>query len=336
MLAVLKQKAALFALVAWCVALLAVRIRYSSSVGNAFLLWNLLLAVIPVLAACALQALDLHPGLTVPKVLAFVAWLAFLPNAPYLITDIVHLTQHPAVPQWFDVAMFASFAATGALLGYAAVADVHDVLAARVGSIFGWAVAIASLLASGFGIYLGRFLRWNSWDIVTAPSTLLRQVAYEISHLGVHDSTWQVSVVYGVGLVFGYVAMRSLRSSALPRPRLQANSLWVHYSNGVFLEVVPATQDGFGTGTYPTAAELTLRHEDGTRYLSFRRIAGRKTLVATAGGVVTQKTSSGIEMGGTGGEAVTWAENGYVYRIQPSPPIPASLALLVEVEKATR
>jgi uncharacterized membrane protein len=97
--------------------------------------------------------------------------------------------------------------------------------AATSPSASGWAVAIASLLASGFGIYLGRFLRWNSWDIVTAPSSLLHQVAYEISHLGVHDSTWQVSVVYGVGLVFGYVAMRSLRSSALPRPRLPRASV---------------------------------------------------------------------------------------------------------------
>jgi uncharacterized membrane protein len=215
----LRQKVPLFALVAWCVALLGVRMWYSGGRGNAFLLWNLILAVIPVLAGCGLQVLARRSGLVVPKILIFLFWLAFLPNAPYLVTDFVHLSQTPPVPQWFEVVLFASFAATGALLCYAAVTDVQEVVAARFGRALGWTVAVGSLLLSGFGIYLGRFLRWNSWDVVTPPSTLAHEVAYQLTHLRLHDSTWQVSIVYGVGLILGFIALRSISPAVLPPRR---------------------------------------------------------------------------------------------------------------------
>ena len=206
----LRQKVPLFALVGWCVAMLGVRMWYSGGRGNAFLLWNLFLAVIPVLAGIGLRVLDARNGRIVAKILVFLVWLAFLPNAPYLVTDFVHLSQTPPVPQWYEVALFSSFAATGALLGFAAVADVQGVIAVRFGRVLGWFTAVGALLLCGFGIYLGRFLGWNSWDLVTSPSTLAHEVIYQLTHLRPHDPTWQVSIVYGIGLVLGYIALRSM------------------------------------------------------------------------------------------------------------------------------
>jgi len=213
----LRQKVPLFALVGWYVALLGVRMWYSGGRGNAFLLWNLFLAVVPVLAATGLQVLDRRDGRVVAKALLFLVWLAFLPNAPYLVTDFVHLSQTPPVPQWYEVALFSSFAATGALLCFAAVADVQGVIASRFGRVLGWVTAVGALLLCGFGIYLGRFLGWNSWDLVTAPSTLAHEVAYQLTHLRPHDPTWQVSIVYGIGLVLGYIALRSMVQPPLRR-----------------------------------------------------------------------------------------------------------------------
>lgn len=221
MRAMLIQKSPMIALVGWCVALLGVRVWYSGGPGNSYLFWNLLLALVPFAAALVLRILAPRRGLIVPKAVALGLWLAFLPNAPYLVTDFVHLSHEAPVPLWFDVALFGSCAATGALLGYAAVADVECVLAAAFGKRVAAIVAFGSLLLCGYGIYLGRFLRWNSWDVVGSPGTLVHQIAREFAHPLAHTATWGVSAVYGLGLVLGYVALQSiapaLASSAASR-----------------------------------------------------------------------------------------------------------------------
>lgn len=213
MLAILRQKAPLVALVVWCVALLELRIWHTGDTINSFLLWNMSLAVVPLVAAVALQLASLRDGLSVLKVAVFGVWLAFLPNAPYLATSFTHLYRYQPVPMWFDIAMFGSFAATGILIGYAAVADVEAVLAEKFGRAVGTTIAFGSLLLCGFGIYLGRILRWNSWDVVTSPWTLGRQIAHHVANPLSHTTTWEVSAIYGVGLVLGYVAIRSVASA---------------------------------------------------------------------------------------------------------------------------
>jgi uncharacterized membrane protein len=207
---ILRQKFPLIALVAWCVALLGVRFLYAGSTMYSFLLWNVALAIVPAVAAVVMDIAAKRRGLGPLQALTFGVWLAFLPNAPYLVTDFMHLSRYQPVPLWFDVALFGSFAATGVLLGYAAVADVEAVLARRLGKAAGSAVALGSLLLCGFGIYLGRILRWNSWDVVTSPFALGRQIAHQLVHPLSHPGTWEVSAVYGLGLVLGYVALRSV------------------------------------------------------------------------------------------------------------------------------
>ena len=206
----LKQKLPIVALIVWCVVMLGVRMWYAHSSLYDFLLWNLALAVVPFATAFVMRALPSSRILLIPKMLLFAMWFAFLPNAPYLVTDLVHL--HPAspVPFWFDIAMFGSFAATGALLGYAAVADVETVLSAAIGRAGATVVAFGSLLLCGFGIYVGRFLRWNSWDVLSSPRTLAAEALHQLAHPLSHPGAWEVSSVYGVGLVLGYVALRSL------------------------------------------------------------------------------------------------------------------------------
>ena len=209
----LKQKAPLFALVAWCVVLLGVRIWYVGNTTYGFMAWNMILAVIPLAAASAFRATASRGGLLVVKVVAFGAWLTFLPNAPYMVTDLIHLTYQPPVPLWFDAALFGSFAATGVLIGYASVADVQLVFSAWFGRGVGYVVAVGSLLLSGFGIYLGRVLHWNSWDVVASPATLAGEISDKMLNPASHTSAWAVSAIYGVGLVLGYLALRGIASA---------------------------------------------------------------------------------------------------------------------------
>ena len=134
-----------------------------------------------------------------------VAWCGFLIVARWVWTG------HPA----FGFLAWNLFlaAGTGLLLGYASTAEVHRVLQRRAGRVVGWSVACAALMLSGFGIYLGRFLRWNSWDMVSDPAGRLTDLVTRALHPAEHPRTLAVTLVYGVGLVLGYVALRALAHS---------------------------------------------------------------------------------------------------------------------------
>ena len=209
-----KRSLILGALVAWCGMLLFVRIVRTGSLAYSFLVWNLFLAAIPAVAA----ALFVRAKSAIAQTCWFAVWLLFLPNAPYIVTDFMHLYPRPHAPLWFDVALILSFAGTGLLLGYSSLADVQSVIARRFGNAAGWSVAFTALLLSGVGIYMGRFLRWNSWDAFTNPlemsSYIVSRVANPLSHL----RPIGVTVIYGIGLVLGYLAYQ------LPRLRMNMQS----------------------------------------------------------------------------------------------------------------
>src|SRR5678816_4708120 len=108
------------------------------------------------------------------KSVVFVLWLLFLPNAPYILTDILHLTRANEAPAWYDLALLLSCAGTGLLIGYLSLIDVQSIVARRFSSVVGWMFALVSLMLSGFAIYLCRFLRWNiSLIHISEPTRLL-------------------------------------------------------------------------------------------------------------------------------------------------------------------
>jgi len=204
----MRNRVLLFAaLLFWCIALLAARIVYSHSLSYAFVVWNLFLAVIPAVAA----ALFVRARSAFAKALSFIVWLAFLPNAPYIATDFVHLRMRPGVPLWFDIALLLSCAATGILLAFTSVADVQGVIAKRYGKGIAWTFALAVLVLCGFGIYLGRFLRWNSWDLATDPFARMSYLATSATHPLAHPRTFAVTLIYGISLALGYTAFRLTR-----------------------------------------------------------------------------------------------------------------------------
>ena len=156
------------------VALLALRYRATGSASHRFLVWNLFLAWIPFIAALAIDRLDRHRGTFLAT---WAVWLLFFPNAPYLVTDLIHLKVGTQVPLWYDALLFASFATTGVLLGNASLSLVQAALRRRHGPVIAWCGTIASLALGAYGIYLGRVERWNSWDLWTRPSVLFSAAA---------------------------------------------------------------------------------------------------------------------------------------------------------------
>ncbi|WP_037576680.1 DUF1361 domain-containing protein [Sporocytophaga myxococcoides] len=161
----------------FCFMLLTLRIHISGSYNFLFLTWNWLLAVIPLILAFIISSLN---NKKLINILSFMVlgsiWLLFLPNAPYLITDIVHLKERTTIPIWLDALMLFSFAFTGLVSGLVSLYYVHQHFMKYSGDKLSWLfICIVSTLCS-YGIYLGRFLRWNSWDILTETSTLFNDI----------------------------------------------------------------------------------------------------------------------------------------------------------------
>jgi len=154
--------ATIFSVIVW-----RVRTLFSGSFNYAFLIWNLFLAWIPFLIAYFTYTVTLNRRqIYVVMPIAAFFWLIFFPNAPYILTDFQHLAgTWRDVPVWYDVMLLIWFSFTGLLLGMVSLFLMQEIIRREFGRWVGWGfVALVSVLSSA-GVYVGRFLRWNSWDI---------------------------------------------------------------------------------------------------------------------------------------------------------------------------
>lgn len=172
-----------------------------------FLLWNLTLAWIPYVLARVIVARARNEGGGLSLLAMGLPFLGFLPNAPYLVTDLMHLRWQTDAPHWFDVLMLASFAWSGLTLGIASVRLTADVVKRRVGhrASIGY-VGIVSLLTA-FGIYLGRFVRLNTWDAAVHPFRVARSVLAPLAHPAANMRAWTFTVAFAALFLAAYVSV---------------------------------------------------------------------------------------------------------------------------------
>ena len=173
-----KYRLMMFSLLAcatiFSVAIWRVRSEFSGTEHYAFLIWNLFLAWIPFIIAYFTYTVSINrKWIYVVIPIAAFFWLIFFPNAPYILTDFQHLAgAWRDVPVWYDVMLLIWFAFTGLLLGMVSLFLMQEIIRREFGRWAGWAfVALVTGLSSA-GIYMGRFLRWNSWDILRNPAGL--------------------------------------------------------------------------------------------------------------------------------------------------------------------
>ena len=191
------------------VTLFRLRTLMSGSMDYIFLLWNLFLAWLPLIMAYAVSSFASRRRYVALTVLPAAAlWLLFFPNAPYILTDLVHLRHpRPDVPLWFDTLLINWFAWTGLLLGIVSLFLMHNVVRKAFGRIAGWIfVFIVGTLCS-VGIYIGRFLRWNSWDVIFHPAARLG----DILHYAANPSLQSIVfiAVFSALFIFIYISTYS-------------------------------------------------------------------------------------------------------------------------------
>lgn len=210
-----KEFFSLAVLSTFCVVVFGLRVYISGSLFFMFLIWNLFLAFIPWAISSILL---LSPRLRNLKVLSIglmLCWVAFFPNAPYILTDLVHLKHNLSMPLWFDLILILTFAWTGLLFGFASLRDVALICRQKL------SVTLVNIMISGFlflasfGIYIGRYLRWNSWDIVSKPAELIADLTDIILHPFVHPKAWGMTLLLGVMLNIIYWTFRPMRQRKL-------------------------------------------------------------------------------------------------------------------------
>jgi uncharacterized membrane protein len=204
----------LLAASAWCVIVFFVG---PISIAQVNLVWNLALAWVPLLLALAMYAAFRCGRTTAELVVIGGAWLLFLPNAPYVLTDVVVYLGDQRV--FFGALVLGSFAFTALALGFASLLLVQIVVTRVAGAAAGWSVAVTALFLSSVGMYLGRVDRFNSWDVVRRPHLVAWTLRQRLDDpLGNHELLLFVTAT-GVFLTLAYVVVYGVAQLASPGGR---------------------------------------------------------------------------------------------------------------------
>jgi uncharacterized membrane protein len=194
---------ALVLVVSWNFMLIAYRLHLTGGRWFVFFLWNLFLAILPLMSS-ELAAYYSRKGRRL-SAWVFVGFaVLFLPNSPYIITDLFHLRARAEMPLWYDTMIIFSLALSGLALFYAALFVIRDVLEAIWGRIQAELSVVFLSFLCAFGIYLGRYLRFNSWDVLSNPNDLFEEIADRVINPSVHTRTVGVTLLYGAFLLLGY------------------------------------------------------------------------------------------------------------------------------------
>jgi uncharacterized membrane protein len=195
----------------------AVRVAATQSLDLTNLVWNLVLAWIPFMLALALYDCARRGAAAAQLIAIGALWLLFLPNAPYIVTDAKWLGRLESGTRWYDPLLVGSAAAVGLVLGFVSLFLVQAVVARRLGRLVGWTAAWAALVASGIGVYLGRYLRWNSWDLILEPGRILGELGAAALDPLAHQRPLALSTFFAVLWCAGYMLFYSAFRAQLAR-----------------------------------------------------------------------------------------------------------------------
>ena len=217
----LNETLLLFAFSTLCLVLSVIRVFASATPTFLFLNWNLFLAFIPWALS---SLLIIYPKLQEKKLAVITllgTWLLFFPNAPYILTDLFHLKHVVSMPMWFDLLLILSFAWVGLLFGFMSLWDIEKILnryliKSRLKGLLRYRFSIplfssVLLFIGSFGIYLGRYLRWNSWDIIAEPFALIYDIGDRFVNPFEHPRTWGVTLLMGLFINLVYWPLRLIK-----------------------------------------------------------------------------------------------------------------------------
>lgn len=198
-----------------CIAWVVYRLIVGAQVRQAYLAWNLFLAWLPLVFAILAMERFAQQGTIRDRKLAalFTAWVLFFPNAPYIFTDLVHLipSEHRF---WSELMLVLLCALTGFVAGFLSLQLMHRLVAKLWGRWAGWGFVMAASCLSAFGVYLGRFARLNSWNVLTHPLRVLEGASQAALNIATQWQDTKFLILFSLFLMLGYVLLFALAGRA--------------------------------------------------------------------------------------------------------------------------
>jgi len=183
-----------------------------------YLIWNIFLAFLPFFVSASLlwyenKTSQVGGGKTKPAIFisGIILWLILFPNAPYLITDIIHLGVSHLVPLWIDSVLLFCSAYIGVFLGLYSLSHIEQIFLLRIGKIKTNIVILVAIFLSSFGIYIGRFLRWNSWDLFVSPKNFFSDILNIFSNPLGHGDAYFTTLIFFIFITTSYYLWKYVR-----------------------------------------------------------------------------------------------------------------------------
>jgi len=196
-------------LVCFTISLVLLRVAYTGQLNYLFYIWNSILAALPLL--CSRLLLSFKKA-SLKACLLLAGWLLFFPNAPYLITDIFHFKQSTVVPFWYDLVLVVSAAWNGLFIGLISLMQVEQFLAGFTRPAWVVFYRYCCIALGAYGVCLGRYERFNSWDLLTSPFQLIHCMANQVVHPIQHANTWGFCILFSSMFLICYVSIKRLQA----------------------------------------------------------------------------------------------------------------------------
>ena len=203
---IISKHRSLIPLFGFSISLLIIRMMVAQNFVFLFLLWNLFLSIVPLFFSHQLTNTRQKQS----QYLCFVLWLIFFPNSAYIITDLFHFYERPPIARWYDLIFLFSTALNGLIAGFLSLLEIEKWLSMQISKKWIQPIIAFMLLLSAFGIYLGRYLRFNSWDILIHPIRLSRGLAAHVFYPTTYAQSWLLTIVFGIWFYLFYNGFKKL------------------------------------------------------------------------------------------------------------------------------
>lgn len=183
------------------ITLLLLRVKITHSMYLLFLIWNLFLAIIPYFLSSTIYNNFFDKNKRLQNYIYGLTWLLFIPNTFYILTDFTHLHYNSVLQFSLDLLIITSFSIVGFYVGLLSLHHMHQLSMAKYGAKMGNLFILNMSFLSAFGIYLGRVLRFNSWDIISKP----RELVYTSISSLFNVETILYTLQLGISILISYI-----------------------------------------------------------------------------------------------------------------------------------